>query len=234
MAYGPKLLTVDTRELKKLERDLNTLAKKAIPYAIRTTLNELAFDAQVLWKQKLPQKATLRNKFTQSSIRVEKASGLNLHQMRSVVGSIAPHVEKLEDGEIQHAKGKHGVPVAMPQARTGSSWNKLVRKPNMMGAIALKHAKGRSRRQRNAIALAVARKTNGFAFLNLGKAKGIFKVGKGAKSKAKMIWSLSKKTITSKAVPVMPLAVAEANRSVGSHYRENLIMQLRRHKIFGY
>lgn len=221
--------------MKKLERHLHTMKSTALPYAIRDTLNEQAFEAQRSWREALGKKVINRNTFTQRSIQVEKAKSLNVNSIKSVVGSTVPWVEKLEEGQTESSSKKHGLPIPTAKARIGGSNKKLVRAVHYKSAIQLKSPKGgQSRRRKNAVALAIARRTTGFAFLNLGKAKGIFKVGKGRKSKAKMVWSLSKRTVVTKAIPMMEPAVQEAIKRGPAIHRENLIMQLRRHRIFSY
>lgn len=232
---GPHLLHVDLKELKKLEKHLEKLKKKALPYATKDTVNSMAFEAQRVWKQALPQKATLRNAYTQSSIRVDQAKSLDISTQQAVVGSIAKHVALLERGQKFRGRKKHGAPVPTLAARGGQKAN-LVRKPNSLAAIKFKRANGRTRSQKNAVAVSQARKQGkGFAFLESSKGtKGIFAIGKTKRSKLKKLWDLSKKSIKSAPRPTMPMAASAARARGPGFYREALIRQLKFHRIMGY
>src|SRR6187399_2615573 len=112
------MLTVDTSDWKKLERQLNTFRSKALPYATREMVNKMAFEAQSIWRtQTLKEQFKLRNSYTQSSIRVDKATTLDIDAQVSTVGSVASYMDEQEFGGSESKKGKYGV--ALPAAAPG-------------------------------------------------------------------------------------------------------------------
>ena len=100
------MLSVDTRHLKQFERDLLTYRASAYPYAVRNTLNDLAFGGQGVWRAELGKRLILKNKYTQSSVRVEKATGTKVEKMQSEVGSVADYMDDMERGGARTNQGK--------------------------------------------------------------------------------------------------------------------------------
>jgi len=176
------MISVDMKDAKKLERELVRIRDKAIPYAIRSTQNGMAFKGQKLAREGVREKMITRNKFTEQSIRVEKARSGRSY---SVLGSTADYMEKQEFGgtttdptiATQYAAG---------EGRTSQPRKRLARRPNRMANIQLKRraAKAKSRKQRNLIKIIDAVESGKrFVYLDLGKRKGIFKVVGGSKRK---------------------------------------------------
>lgn len=233
----PYLLDVDLKELQKFEKDLLRFKSKALPFAVRETINEIAFEAQRTWKQILPTKMKLRNKYTQQSIRVEKAKNLNIQTMQSRVGSIADYMDEQEFGGVEAKKKKHGVPI--PAAAPGRRKNRgKVAKAKQFKAINILPSVQGSRSRKIVVAMAMAKKRGGpsFAFLKVKPGrKGIFSLDPGSKrSGIRKIWDLSKSSVVTPANPTMSLAVKDAIKRGPGIYREALIKQLRFHKAFGY
>jgi hypothetical protein len=217
----------DTKELKQFERDLYALNKRGFPYAIKNSLDALAFDARKEWQGEIRSEMTLRNKFTEGSIRVEKASGNNLQSMRSVVGSIAPYMATQEHGgDVKGKSGNKAIPT--DSARSGKSHSRLVTRPNKMARIQLAARKGKTQKQRNAIQVSEAKRTGSkFAYLEVGAKRGIFRVTGGKRrSRLELIQSLTHTVAKVPKNPTMVTAVERAVRGVGSHYRKALVFQL--------
>lgn len=222
------MMKADVRELKKLERTLLDVQKRALPYATRQTVNDLAFGARQIWqKQTLPGKLQLRSKWTESSIRVDKAQGLMVAAQEAVVGSVADYLGDLEGGVTEHKKGKHGVPV--PGAPLG---RRRMPKAHQLGAIKLLPRVPGHRSRQVAAALAMARRRGGpqFAFLQLKRGKeGIYKLDPSKKKLAvRKVWSLSKASVTIPAHATMGPAVERALPLGAEAYRKALTFQLRR------
>lgn len=236
---GPNLLHVDTRQLKKFERDLRNVKASAIPYAARATINTLAFESQRTWRADLPGKMKLRSKYTQSSVQVQKATSLNISTQAATVGSTASYMATQELGDSQTKKGKHGVPI--PAAAPGKRKTRgRVAKGKQLRAIKLGTTQGKplggiGRGIRKQALVRLAAKGGGFAFINLGKSQGIFHVKMGAKRLlVKKVWDLTKQSVRIPRNPSMQPSVKKVSSLRDGIWREALIFQLRRHRAFGY
>lgn len=200
---------VDLREMRRFRADLDRLDRQGTKFAMRDTLNGLAFAAREQWQAEIKSSFVLRNKFTERSIRVEKAGRASLG-MRSVVGSVAPYMGQQEAGFTETGQGKHGraIPTssAAGQGMTRNPRTRAVRRKNYLSAIQVERSVGN--RKRNAMAIRKAGKSQGVAFLDLGKTKGLFRIMGGRKrARIRMIWDLSRKTVRVEPTPTMEPAV---------------------------
>jgi hypothetical protein len=226
------MFKVDTKGLKKLERTLFQVRAKAMPFATRQTINDLAFGSQAQWKRELPSKMKLRSPHTIRSVQVDKAgSTLQISQQRATVGSVADYMDEQEFGATQAKKGKHGVPI--PAAAPGARLTRgRVPKSRQLRAIhTITPAKGARGRQ-VASALAMAEKRGGpqFAYLKLRPGReGIYQLNPGNKKLAiRKVWDLSKQSITIRPRPTMgPAVQLMASRRMHIH-AINLQFQLQR------
>jgi hypothetical protein len=197
-------VTVDLSDHKQLRSTLRLFASKVAPYAARNTLNAIVFEARREWISQLKSKLILRNSYTERSLRVVKAHGIRIENMRAVVGSVADYMDEQEDGETVTGKGKSKpIPTsaAAGQAQGSKPRTKLVRRRNYMASLTLdaNARKGKTQRQRNAIAIRLAAKQgNGqrVALLELNGKRGIFRVtGRRTKPRIRMMWNLSKQSV---------------------------------------
>jgi len=238
MAQGPYLFDVDTRELRKLEKSLLALKKKALPFAARETINGLAFEGQAAWRRELPGKMRLRNKWTERSIRVEKEKrGLNINTMKASVGSTEEYMREQEFGATLPMRGREGF--GIPAAAPGQRKNRpLVPKRRQLSAIKLLPRTRGNRAQRIHAAMHLAKKrgSSSYAFLRMkGGRKGIYELNPGKRRLAiRKIWDLSKRAITKPKNPTMTVIEKRVRPLGPGIYREALIRQLRLHKAFGY
>ncbi len=136
------ILQVDTGEASKYAAKLEVIGSKALPYAVASALNSAAFDVK---KTTMPARAAQyfenrQKNFFKANSRVEKVSERDINQMRSTVGFVegglkggnnyaVKDLEQQEEGGTIH--GRSIIPLA--QARSGGSWQKLVKKPNRIG-----------------------------------------------------------------------------------------------------
>ena len=124
---------IPPQALKDYANSLNLISKKAYPAAIRDTLNNAAFDVK---KNTMPKSSGQFVKrvstFFKASSTVEMAKGNNVLTMQSVIGFKPKNDKKshsIEDLEQQEHGGKikDRDYIAGRGARTGESWNKMVR-----------------------------------------------------------------------------------------------------------
>jgi phage gpG-like protein len=233
-------------KLNKLERQLKGMSKTAVPFANKMAINQAAFDVFNESRKNVRDKMTLRNKWTERSIRFKKAQGLNVDKQRAVIGSFQKYMAKQEFGGREVAKGKHGVDIPTTTA-SGEGQNaiprkKLVRKANRMAAINLKsfrRSNFKSDKHRLAVRAVEAKKTgNKFAFLDMTqRKKGIYKftnvrIGRNGKLKnmrASLVHDLSQKSIVIPKTPWLSPALNKVEKKMPRIYERELLKQFKRH-----
>ena len=229
------MFTIKSPDIKRLESELKTFARTALPFATRNTVNRAAFQAQREWQHEIRQKLTTRNQFTAKSIRVEQSRTLDVRRQAAVVGSIAPYMENTEFGGVKedpaiqtgYSAGQRG-----QQPRT-----RLPRRKNALKNIKLSKRKrgGKlSRVQRNIVKVKQAAESgNKYVYLDLRRGKGVFKViGGKRRPKIRMVADLSRKSVVIPATPTLGPAVAATRRAIPIIYKAALTQQLARHRLF--
>lgn len=234
---GPHLFHVDTKELHRLVLHLNTLKSSAVPYAVRAYTNAMAFEAQRAWKQEIPQKMVVRNKYTEQSIRVEKANSLSNPQ--ATVGSIAKYMNEQEEGATETKKGQHGIPLpAAPSGSRSPQGQKKKPKRHQFKVITIMPAVSGHRSRQIAAALEMAKKRGApqYAFLRMRNGnRGIFEINPGKKKlPIRKMWDLTQSSVKIPANPTMGPSMDIVRHLSDGIWREALLYQLRRHKILGY
>ena len=238
-----KLVTMQDKDLKRFERDLKRFAKRAYPFATRATLNRTAFAARKASQAVIRQTMQTRTKGKLSatgSVMVERAKSLNVRRQIASVGSIAPYMLDQEFGFTNRSTGRHGVRMittfASGEGLKTIPRRKVARKRRAIPNIKLQRRGGRnmSRKQRNFLMVrSVAKTSNPFVFLDLGKRKGIFEVlGTKDKPRPRMVADLSQRTRSIPAHPWLKPGVERAAKQLPKIYREELRKQIHRHKVF--
>ncbi len=229
--------TVDTRQLERLGNRLHRLAKKGVPHAMKNAVNKSAFAGRDAWQNKMRDEFVLRNRYTERSLRVEKARGLNPRHARGILGSTADYMADQEFGASITGGGKHGhpIPTSYSAGQMGAQpRTKLPRRPNALQRIKLsdRHKRG-SRRQQVAATVAIAAKHNQrFVFLDLARTKGIFRLIGGKKKRLRMVHDLTHRTVRIRPTPTLGPMLREIEpRLVRIHERE-VIAQLKFHKVW--
>ncbi len=238
-------LSVDYSQVDRMERDLIKYAERAYPFATKNTLNQAAFHSQKLAKETVRNKMTVRNKWTEQSIRVTKAGTLNVNRQESVVGSVEEYMSKQESGGIVRKKGTTGVPIASSYSAgqgRGAKRTRLPRRPNKLSSISLGRSRGfgLTPKQRNLLAVKNAVKSGKRnIYLKLGRTEGIFRVVGGTKrnsSKAKvnMLWDMSRDSVVINSNPWLQPSVDQVSKKIPSIHVKSLEFQLKRNKLFHY
>lgn len=222
------MFQLNDQDLKRMEDNLKRIRSTALPYATRQTLNDMAFFARKEAQSSIQSSMTLRNKFTVSSVRVDRARGSNISTQNAVTGSIAPYMDEQEFGGVKNRK--RGRTVAIPTPASAGQSGRRTRLPRAaykLGAIALRSGgirRAANRKRRNAIAIATS--LGGFAYLDLGRRKGIFRIAKDGKPT--MLHDLTRSQVR---IPVnkwlLPASQSAASKR-GDFYRRALDYQLRR------
>lgn len=228
---------IDDRQAK---RDLRKFREHAIPHAMRNALNTAAFETRRIWQNEVRSTFTLRNHFTERSILVEKARGTVPATMVAVVGSTAPYMGDQEHGAMVRGRsGKKAIPgPAAAGQPPGSKRTRLVRAGARLGAIHLRRPSGgRSARQRNAIALSMARRsgTKDVLLERPKGGKGIFRVSGGRRRlQLRLLWDVSRGAVRVPRAPTLERSLARLQPKLGPILHAATLEQLRRARVFGY
>ena len=241
----------DLREMKRLTAVLEDMSKRALPHAVRNSLNSSAFTGRRQWQAEITHSFVLRNKYTARSVRVVKAKGVRLSRMEARLGSVAPYMDRQEKGGTIRSKSKYKpIPTSAAAGQRGAvPRTKTVRRVNYMSKISLATVRGRSRKQRNAIAIDKARRGTKYALLEkedggqaivkvTGKARKRRKSRrKRTRSKAKgskgnrsirMIYDLSQGSVKVGREPTLQRTLNKIHPAMVRHHVDSLKEQIAR------
>ena len=157
------------------------------------------------------------------------------------MGSVADYMEDQEFGATITRKGSKGKPIATSYAAGQEGQQprtKVPRKANKLASIQLKRNKqaGGSRKQRNLMAVKQAAASGSkFVYMDLGRRQGIFRVlGGKKKPRVRMVWDLSNTTVIIPRRPTIGPAATATRRLMPEIYREALVFQAKRNRLFGF
>jgi len=231
------MLTVKIHGLDDAVKDLKRFRRSALPYAMRNALNTAVFQAQREWRMLAAATFTERSTFLDRSIRIEKADTRRLY---AKVGSTFEGMAKQEaGGTVTGSSGRKPIPGPVAAGLSpGSKRTKLVRARFYLGAIKVAHPGLRgSRHQRNAIAMAVAKRQGQKVALleRPSGAKGLFQIG-GTKSKptARLLWDVSRSSVHVQSQPTLRATLLALQPKLPHMYLASLVEQAQRYKIAGY
>jgi hypothetical protein len=237
-------IKVELKGFGRLTDDLEKFAKRAIPYAIRDTLNGSAFALQKEWRSDVKRSFTLRNRFTEQAIRVDKASGTQVSAMEAKTGTIAPYMPDQESGGTVKGKGKHkAIPTAVAAGQgQGAKRTRMVRAGLRLQAVQVEQIPQKyGKRRQNALAIAVAlRKGQKHVMLNRTKGNGraIFEVKGGTKGRkgvrVRMLWNMSRSSVHVDREPTLQRSIGASERTFEQVQYNAMITQLKRNRVVGY
>ncbi|HET9954161.1 MAG TPA: hypothetical protein VFQ61_06640 [Polyangiaceae bacterium] len=233
------MISVDLKDVEKLERDLQLFARKSLPYAASSAANNMAFTARKTWVSEIESTMVLRNRYTLNSLRVEKASPRGtVESIQAVLGSLAPYMAEQESGAAHQIGNRTAIPTSAAAGQQGAKpRTKPVRAPNRLKAIALapRSHKG-PRKQRNAISMRLAlAQGKRFVFLELAKGRGLFRItGAKRKPKVQMVWDFSRGSRPIPKNPTLGRTVSSIQGQGLTFYHEALIEQAKRARVLGY
>lgn len=241
------MLELDTKELKKAQHRLERKAKDGVAWAIRRTLDEMAFQGRREYVRAAKKQMTLRNANTVRSIQFTKVKTMVIEHMESRYGSVENYMDLQERGGVERAKGKEGVAIPTNVAATGSESSakrlKDVRANMRVSRVQLrnKRIKGRSQGVRNKRKVVDAVKSGKrYIYMDLGRRKGIFRVKGGSKARklhpshgvigarVQMIHDLTRKSVSIPKNPMMARTHTTMRRRFDALASKNLTQQLRR------
>ena len=242
------VFSVKDGDVKDLESKLKKIKDKAIPFAVKNTLNGLAFEARKSSISEIKQSMMLRNAWTIKSIRVDKAQSLNISRMESIVGSTADYMEKQEFGHTEVKKGESGVPLATTTAsgegKGARPRKRLPRRANQLSQINLRRGRRSPKNNKQALLFKVQDgiRTGQRKFYHDfggGKKKGIFRVKGGTKrfkrgwpkgASIDMLYDMTETTVKIPKNPWLQPATRDAVKMRDEIYGRSLRFQLDRIK----
>jgi hypothetical protein len=225
-------MPVDSHEIEKFARDLDKMAKRAIPHAMRNSLNRSAFAGRKILKREISKQFTERNSYTQRSVRVTKARGTNLRTMEALMGSVAPYMGERERGKTK--KGSLPTPIAAGQSQGTIPRTRLVRGANKLGRIRMgKKAKGGNRRQRNAASIRqAASEGRKFAYIETPSKRLVVRVTGKRKLKVRTLWDVTRASHTIAPMPTMAPTLRKLERVIPRIHLGSLKEQVKRNGLF--
>lgn len=196
---------LEGKNLDRFAKKLKLFGAQDFPVINGMALNRTAFETRKEAVRIAKMRFTFRNKFTIKSIQFEKVRGLNPRSQESVVGSTMDYMADQEFGTIIKKTGKKGVAIPTTTASnepfSARPRRKKVVKSKRRSSIRLSKSsvKAKNRKQHvMSVIRAVSEKGSGrFVYLPIQKAPGIYRItGKRKRAKIKMIYDLSRKSIT--------------------------------------
>lgn len=207
------------RGLDELQKQLETLSKRAVPYAARQTLNSIAFAGRAIWQREMASSLTLRNAFTTRRALVSQVTGFRISEMEAVLGHTEDYMRRLEIGEGERAK-RSGVPipteVAAGQAKGSlkAGRRRAVRRSLIIRVLGkIKRPPGSlPRKARNARAVRQAIKDGTrLAYLELDRRRGIYRVtGSRKRPQIRKLYDLSRHAVPLPRIPTLQRTIDAA------------------------
>lgn len=204
--------TITFRGLDELQRELEVLAKRSVPYAARETLNGLAFAGRKIWQDQMASSLTLRNPFTQRRALVERASGTRMASMQATLGHTEDYMRRLEYGIGERARrGGLAIPTEAAAGQAKGSLpagRKRAVRPSLVIRVLgkVKRQSGSMpRKARNARAVRQALKDGTrLAYLELDRRRGIYKIMGGRKRPTiRKLYDLSRRAVPLPRIPTL-------------------------------
>jgi hypothetical protein len=237
-------IRVDMRGVDEMQRALETIAKRSVPFAARETLNSLAFEGRQIWQSEMAESLTLRNQFTQRRVLVERCRTLRMSAMEATLGHTEPYMRLLEEGKPERAaKTYRAIPTEVAAGQSVGSLpggrKRAVRRNNIitkLGSLKTKGAAGRGRKAQNARAVQQAIKSGKrLALLDLGKRKGVYRVmGSRRKPKIRKLYDLSRRVTPMPKIPTLQRTLDKTLLLGPAIAHRALLKQLQRNKVAGY
>lgn len=232
----PRNVAFDLREVKRLEYDLDKLAHKALPYAVKDALNATAFEGRKVWHKAMQREFTIRNKYTLRSVRIDKATvGGRIDSMESVLGSTADYMASQELGTREYGKtASKPIPTRAAAGQSGAGERtKRVQRSKMLQTIKVaKRARYGPRKQRNAIAIGRAVRGNKFAIIETKHGDAIVRVTGRKRVKLRMVWNLFNRSVPVPKSPTLQRTLRVMERRMPGIAVEALKKQLDRQRLF--
>lgn len=195
-----------------MQRELEQLAKRAIPYAARDTLNGLAFAGRKIWQDQMRSSLTLRNAFTERRALVERATGSRMSDMTATLGHTEDYMRRLESGLGERARrGGLAIPTEAAAGQAKGSLRAGRKRPvrpslviRVLGKIK-RQSRSMPRKARNMRAVRQAIKDGSrLAYLELDRRRGIYRIMGGKKRpQIRKLYDLTRRSVPLPRIPTL-------------------------------
>lgn len=246
-------MNLDTTEIIKLEKQLKTFGRLALPFAARNAVNDTGVILKKNSFEHVRKEMTLRNRWTQNSLKLFKAKSLTIDKQVARFGSLQDYMFDQEYGGTRTTRRSSSIPIPTGDA-TGESGNrgrlqKLAKGKNKLLNIQLLKTRGKrlkTRRQRNAATVAQAIRTKQkYVYMETEKSKGIFKIVSGGggrkgskqrkrenRSRVRLLWNMKHRRISVPPRPWLRPAIEEVLKIMPAVYVGAMQNQLDRYHLF--
>ena len=180
-------MDADTRQIRRLERDIEKVSKRGIPIAIQQTINNTTRTAFSKSRENINDEFTTRNSWTERSTSWQRATGLDVDRMKGVTGTTLDYLGKQEEGF--HRMSPQGVQVPTGDASGEGNTRRRTRpvKPRFRKSrIDLKNKRKHSadpKQQRLAEIIDTMRSGNRYWYGKFGNTRGLWFLKGGRVSK---------------------------------------------------
>lgn len=230
------MIDFDDSEIKQLVVQLDRLNKRGFFFAAKYALADMMWEARPIAQQVVAEKFTLKNKYTQQSIRALRPTGSTIETLAARVGSTAAYMEKQERGFRStpfHGVGGAPVPTsaaanqkgAVPRTKPPGRRHRLSQTAN--APMVQKGKRAGRKGSPGALISEAAQSNKKHVLLHLGNTSGIFRIfGGKRRPKIEMVTALLQGTVM---VPARPWIGEVANRAfplLRRHYQANLRRQI--------
>lgn len=125
----------ETKDFKKYKKQLAALGADVLPRVIAETINQVAGFAHVQSQRNIRTRFTIRNQYTERSLRYYKANPkAKIYKINAVSGSISDYMDEQDQGGYKVPKQGATVPMAALAARGGNP-KRVIRKANRAGHL---------------------------------------------------------------------------------------------------
>lgn len=224
------ILNFNSIEWDKFSKSIEKLRTQAMPYAVKKYLDTLATDTQDIGRKNIQGRMILRNKYTLQSVKVNLAmKSRNIEAMKSAAGSTQRYMNTQEKGGMVAGDKGRDKPLATTTAsgEGGSVRKRLPKRDYRLSKIRLstRAVRANSKKQENYLKVMLAAKNGDkYVYLDTGRKKFIAKVtvtnlsaGRGRRggpkfkgAKVRMLYDLSRKTVTVRPHPWLKPATDSA------------------------
>jgi len=224
-------ININTTEIVAFTNKLEKIHRAALPNAVRSTLNDLAFDVKSNTLQSVTNSTFIKRKpsFFRAFSRVDRAVGFNIKTMVSSVGMRKDTATEGMDSQEKGGSEKRAL-IATDKARAGKNPKKLVTKRNKFRGKNIVKANGRSKQAFLRAAYwgykkygkgVIIRTYNGmFRINNIRKNQGI---------KTERIWSFKKnRSVSVKATRFMEKSALKSTSKMPSIFTKNAQFQIKK------
>lgn len=211
----------------------NPKIAKAVQFAERNTINDMAWETRRNSIENVRNQMTLRNRWTEGSIRVQAARRF---EDAARIGSFQDYMKDQEFGSTRVRKGRKGVPIptayASGEGQSSIPRKRLPRARNKLARLNLRNlsVQGGNKRQRNVIKVRQAIKSGRREiYMDTGRRQFIARVTGGKRqARVRVLYDLTRGATPIPRNPWLLPATDQAVLKREVFYKKNMKAQMKR------